>query len=232
MEMIDMIKIMMFAEILLSDDNNGKSNYFDIPKIDQDYSKSEDETMVDIDLSGVLFDNDECVGSGYTFLDYDESLLRSTLFDYDNHKELENYDLTLRNFMKLEDKSMRELKKMSLLINKKTTEIRKMINDGIYDVNKYEIVMTYLCTAARMSYRKIKNYQTKRIEKISYGFLNDIMKNPDIDKQEIIRAISSMNVIAKNTLANGLDIMCTNSLYEFNMELDNILILIKIINND
>ena len=229
MNVLKMMKIVSFAEVLINDDiENDPNHYFNLDEcayisdpfedycdlFEEDFDKESntnnkllecffDDVILKEFTSGELYSVDRLIIDDKNYVDYNK------------YMNLDDYDLTMRNYLKLEKESVDKINKMTNHVKKMNVKLIEMLNHNVRDIKKYQTIISQIETNLVFAYSEISDIQFKRIECISNIFLHDVIeKIPTIDRMKFARCIVALNIMCRNIMQGTLNVMCDNMLNE------------------
>lgn len=251
MNILTMMKIVSFAEVLINDDIENNPNCFfnlDENAYISDYLSDLfddcDDNIIAVTPDEEMNENDKILEHFFDNVvlnEYVEGKLQSIdrliidnrYVDYNKYMNLDDYGLTMRNYLKLEKQSVDKINKITDNVKKLNMKLINMLSCGIRDIKKYQSIVSQVETKMVFTYSEIAEIQFKRIEDITNRFLHDVIeKIPDIDRIKFARCVSVMNVMCRNIQQGTLNMMCDNILNEVSSLYNDIMIILTIEKNN
>ena len=243
MNILKMMKIVSFAEVLLNDDiENDPNRYFNLDEsvnindlFDEQQNLFEENIDKDEKILECFFD--DVVLKEYTMgeiYSVDRLIIDDKNYmDYNKYINLDDYNLTMRNYLKLEKESVDKINMITDYVKKTNNKLIGMLNNNVHDIKKYQSIISQIETKLVFLYSEIAEIQFKRIEDITNKFLYDVIeKIPYVDKMRFARCISAMNLMCRNIHQGTLNVMCDNLLNEVSSLYNNIMVILTIEKNN
>lgn len=243
MNILKMMKIVSFAEVLLNDDiENDPNRYFNLDEsvnindlFDEQQNLFEENIDKDEKILECFFD--DVVLKEYTMgeiYSVDRLIIDDKNYmDYNKYINLDDYNLTMRNYLKLEKESVDKINMITDYVKKTNNKLIRMLNNNIHDIKKYQSIISQIETKLVFLYSEIAEIQFKRIEDITNRFLHDVIeKIPHVDKMRFARCISTMNLMCRNIQQGTLNVMCDNLLNGVSSLYNNIMVILTIEKNN
>lgn len=243
MNILKMMKIVSFAEVLLNDDiENDPNRYFNLDEsvnindlFDEQQNLFEENIDKDEKILECFFD--DVVLKEYTMgeiYSVDRLIIDDKNYmDYNKYINLDDYNLTMRNYLKLEKESVDKINMITDYVKKTNNKLIGMLNNNVHDIKKYQSIISQIETKLVFLYSEIAEIQFKRIEDITNRFLHDVIeKIPHVDKMRFARCISAMNLMCRNIQQGTLNVMCDNLLNEVSSLYNNIMVILTIEKNN
>lgn len=243
MNILKMMKIVSFAEVLLNDDiENDPNRYFNLDEsvnindlFDEQQNLFEENIDKDEKILECFFD--DVVLKEYTMgeiYSVDRLIIDDKNYmDYNKYINLDDYNLTMRNYLKLEKESVDKINMITDYVKKTNNKLIGMLNNNVNDIKKYQSIISQIKTKLVFLYSEIAEIQFKRIEDITNRFLHDVIeKIPHVDKMRFARCISAMNLMCRNIQQGTLNVMCDNLLNGVSSLYNNIMVILTIEKNN